>query len=69
MADDWILPPGTIKRQCSSCPREFASRNGALKCAYCTAVEVQHRWQKRKKERLAARLVPTVRVEIVGKVG
>lgn len=35
MTDDWILPPGTIKRQCNSCPLEFASRNGALTCAYC----------------------------------
>lgn len=33
MSDDWILPPGTVKKRCG-CGREFASRGRRL-CAYC----------------------------------
>lgn len=53
--DDWILPPSTVKRQCDSCPREFASRNGALTCAYCLDMWAQR--LKRAKQKREAELV------------
>lgn len=51
--DDWILPPGTVKAQCDRCPRLFASRNGALTCAYCIDSATKREAFKRKKSREA----------------
>lgn len=35
---DWTAPPGTVKRECPSCTRYFASRDGARKCPTCLTV-------------------------------
>lgn len=54
MAEDWTAPPGTVKRWCNSCPREFASRDGALSCAYC----VSNQWTRHKRGSRLAGLSP-----------